>query len=239
MIYAAVVTEVLPDRPGVRVRFKDLAPSGFAQYDFARVLMPRMSPVGGAALWLPEVDELGVVGELEGGYLVWLGSLPFLGQNQADPTPGLAFWKHQSGVALQVRENGDTELTHPSGLRFTLSRDGGPLPALQASSQPPAADAVVPVLTISHPAGPEVVVDADGHGVLHGFASITFQDGSKRFSMEGLFDFVAGLVNWIKTHKHSGVTAGGALSGAPSALPSDPVADDCLSPSTLKGPQGA
>lgn len=239
MIYAAVVTEVLPAIPGVRVRFKDLAPSGFAQYDFVRVLATRMSPLGGAAAWLPEVDEMGVVGELEGGYLVWLGSLPFLGENQVDPTPGLAFWKHQSGVVLQVRENGDTELTHPSGLRFTLSRDGEPLPALQASSNPPAQDAVVPILTISHPAGAEVKVDADGHAQVHGFASLTFQDGTKRFSMEGLFDFVANFVTWAKSHKHGGVTAGGALSGVPSALPSDPVADSCLSPATLKGPQGA
>jgi hypothetical protein len=239
MIYAAVVTEVMPAVPGVRVRFKDLAPSGFAQYDFARVLTPRMSSTGGAASWLPEVDELGVVGELEGGYLVWLGSLPFLDKNQADPTPGLAFWKHQSGVVLQVRENGDTELSHPSGLRFTVSRDGDALPALQATSQPPARDGVVPVLTISHPSGAEVKVDADGNGVLHGFASLTIQDGTKRFSMEGLFDFVASFVTWAKTHTHSGVTGGGGTTGAPVGLPSDPVADSCLSPATLKGPQGA
>ena len=113
MIYAAVVVEVMPELPGVRVRFKDLVRSGFAQYDFARVLMPRMSPLGGASAWLPEVDEFGLVAELDGGYFVWLGSLPFLDKNQIDPTPGIAYLRHQSGVVVQARQNGDLEVAHP------------------------------------------------------------------------------------------------------------------------------
>lgn len=239
MIYAAVVTEVMPAIPGLRVRFKDLAPSGFAQYDFVRILATRSSPTGGASGWLPEVDELGVVGELEGGYLVWLGSLPYLDKNQVDPTPGLAFWKHQSGVVLQVRENGDTELSHPSGLKFTLSRDGAPLPALQASSQPPAADAVAPVLTIAFPSGAEVKVDADGNAVLHQFASMAFQDGTHRFSMDGLFDYVKNtLAALFKTHTHTSAAAGSPTS-APIQTLADPVDSSCLSPASFKGPQGA
>jgi len=239
MIYAAVVVEVMPEVPGVRVRFKDLVRSGFAQYDFARVMVPKMAPLGGASAWMPEVDEFGIVAELVGGYYVWLGSLPFLDKNQIDPTPGIAYLKHQSGVVLQVRQNGDFEVAHPSGLRLTVSRDGAALPALQASSNPPVGDTVVPVLSIVHPSGAEVKVDKDGHGIVHGFASLTFQDGIKRFSMEGLFSYVKDtLVPWINGHQHT-ATGATSITTAPSSSVSVPVDSSCLSPATFKGPQGA
>jgi hypothetical protein len=239
MIYAAIVREVMTDPPGVRVQFKDLVRSGFAQYDFARVMVPKMAPLGGASSWLPEVGEFGIVAELDGGYYVWLGALPFMDKNQSDPTPGIAYLKHQSGVVLQVRQNGDFEVAHPSGLRLTVSRDGAALPALQASSNPPVGDTVVPILSLVHPSGAEVKVDADGHGLVHGFASLTFQDGDKRFSMEGLFSYVKDtLVPWIKGHKHT-ATGATAITTVPTSLPEDPVDSSCLSPAAFKGPQGA
>lgn len=239
MIYVAQVVEVLPEVPGIRVRFRDLVRSGFAQADFVRVLMPRMHETGGAASWLPEVDELGLVAEVYGSHFVWLGSLPFLDKNQADLTAGLAFLRHQSGVALQIRDKGDVELLHPSGLRITISKAGGQLPALKATSSPVVGDSTPPIVEIVHPSGAAVTIDASGNGVIHGFASLAFQDGTKRFSMEGLFDYLKNtVVSWLNAHVHTSGSAGSPTS-APTSPVASPVDSDCLSPSSFQGPQGA
>ena len=162
MLYEAVVTEVLPKVGGVRVRFRDLVPSGFGINDYVRVLCRRMSTQGGAALDLPELGEHGVVGRLAGGTCVWLGATPFLDQNQVDPTEGIAYDRHRSGVVFQERDNGDFEIAHPSGLRFTVSADGAALPSLQATSRPLPRGGGVPTVNISHPSGTTVSISAAG-----------------------------------------------------------------------------
>ena len=238
MIAVAEVSEVLRDVPGIRVRFRDLAPSGTAASDFVRVLCPRMHTTGGAAGWLPEVGELGVVVQTWDGTWIWLGSLPFLNGHQFDLTPGLAFLRHPSGLAIQVREKGDFELSHPSGLRVTIAKEPGALPALEATSSPTTGDTTAPVVEIVHPSGASVEIDADGNGKVRGFASLVFQDGEKRFSMEGLFDYLKDtLVSWAKGHTHTSASSGSPTSAPLQAL-ADPSKDACCSPTTFKGPQG-
>jgi hypothetical protein len=161
-VFEAVVTKVLPEVAGVRVRFRDLVPSGFGMNDYALVLNARMSSKGGASLWLPEVEEHGLVAQLTGGIYVWLGSLPFLDKNQVDPTPNIAYMRHASGVTAQVRDNGDFEILHPSGFRITVSASGGAMPALQRSAQVDSHGGASPKLIISHPSGALFSIDQGG-----------------------------------------------------------------------------
>lgn len=166
------VVEVLPDRGGVRVQFSDLVYSGASQNDFVRVLQSRMSPSGGASLFLPEVGEFGVVAETVGGNLFWMGSLPFLDANQIDPTPGIAYWRHQSGLTMQARLNGDFEVLHPSNLRITVGSEGGPLPPLLRSGPITSQGGPVPSIEVDHPSGFNLMIGQDGQ------FSITFPSGS-------------------------------------------------------------
>jgi len=229
----AEVVEVLKDWPGLRVRFRDLVPSGDAAQSFVRVLCPRMSEKGGAAAWMPEVGEMGLVTEIFGGYFVWLGSMAMLDKNQFDLTAGLAFLRHQSGLTIQIREKGDFEILHPSGFRITIGKEAGALPALEKTSTPTTGDTTAPVLEVIHPSGATFSVDGDGNGVVKGFASLVFQEGSKRFAMEGLFDYVKSMATWIRAHTH--ISSG---AGVPNSPPSDPVLADTCSPDTFLGPQG-
>ncbi len=226
MIYIAEVVEVLPKQGGVRVRFRDLVRSGFAAEDFVRVLRPRMHTTGGASSWLPEKGELGAVGEVYGGHFLWMGSLPFLDENQVDPTEGLAFLRHESGVVVQVRPTGEMELSHPSGMRLTIAKAAGALPALQATSSPKVGDTTPPVVELVHPSGAAVSIDADGNGKLHGFASLGFQDGTKRFCMED-------LLTWIEGHVHTSASA-----GTPTSAPTTTPPASSLSPASFTGPTG-
>lgn len=226
MIYVAEVVERDPVRGGVRVRFRDLVRSGFAAEDFVRVLRPRMHTTGGAASWLPEKGELGAVGEVFGGHFLWLGSLPFLDANQLDPTDGIAYLRHESGVVVQIRPTGEFEISHPSGMRFTIGKAQGALPALQATSSPTVGDTTPPVVELAHPSGASIEIDADGNGKLHGFASLAFQDGSKRFCMED-------LITWIEGHVH---TSGSA--GTPTSAPTTAPPASSLSPTSFTGPTG-
>ena len=186
MLYEAVVTEVLPKVGGVRVRFRDLVPSGFGINDYVRVLCKRMSAQGGAALDLPEPGEHGVVGRMAGGTCVWLGATPFLDQNQVDPTEGIAYYRHRSGVVFQERDNGDFEIAHPSGLRFTVSADGAALPSLQATSKPLPRGGGVPTVILSHPSGTQIIITPDGSesGVVTGDVSLT-ASGKATISADG------------------------------------------------------
>jgi hypothetical protein len=167
MLYEALVTEVLPQVAGVRVRFRDLVPSGFGINDYVRVLSGRMSKGGGASLCLPEVGDHGIVGMLSGGTCVWLGSSPFLDQNQVDPTPGLAFFRHRSGLTLQARDNGDCEVAHPSGFRITIGVAAGAMPSLERTSKVAPLGGEVPHLEIIHPSGAKLTIDASGAVILH------------------------------------------------------------------------
>lgn len=162
MIYIAEVVEVLEDYPGVRVRFRDLVRSGYAAEDFVRVLCPRMSRNGGASGWLPVKGELGYVAQLNGGAYLWLGSAPMLDGHQFDLTPGLAFLRHDSGLTIQIRENGDFEVAHPSGARLTISKEDGPLPELKATSSPTTGDTEPPVVRLDHPSGASFAISKTG-----------------------------------------------------------------------------
>ena len=238
MIAVAEVTEVLKDAPGLRCRFRDLVGSGTAASDFVRVLCPRMHTTGGASAWLPEVGELGVVVQTWDGTWIWLGSLPYLNAHQFDMTPGLAYLRHPSGLVVQVREGGDFELAHPSGLRITIAKEAGALPALKATSSPTTGDTAAPVVEVVHPSGATVEIDPEGNGKVRGFASLVFQDGEKRFSMEGLFDYLKDtLVSWAKSHTHTSASSGSPTS-APIQSLTDPAKDSCCSPASFKGPQG-
>ena len=168
----AKVVEVLPDKGGVRVQFTDLVYSGAAQNDFVRVLQSRMSLRGGASCWLPEMGELGIVAQTAGGNLFWLGSIPFQDGSQIDPTPGISFTRHQSGLTLQSRENGDCELLHPSGMRITMSSETGPLPPLLRTTIPIVQGGPIPGLEVDHPSGFSLRLGTEGD------FSITFPSGS-------------------------------------------------------------
>lgn len=250
MISPAQVTEVLHERHGVMVAFRDgvYFPTGGQR--FVRVLADRAHASGGASIRLPQVGELGLVVEVDESLSVWLGSLHWQDVNQVDGEPYLDAFRHESGFRRHLHRNGDLQLDHPSGVSLRIVEkgkdgSGSPLDAPHGSSVPPLAVTPAPWVVLDHPtagsfrmrpdgtlevlhkAGGSMVVDPTGKLVVHGFASVTFQDGAKRFCMEALFD-------WIKTHTHGGVTAGGAATGAPSVAP--PAAS--LSPTTFLGPNG-
>jgi hypothetical protein len=191
-----------------------------------------MGILGGAALWLPEPGELGVVGVLLAGYYVWLGSLPFQEKNQVDPTKDIYYLRHQSGVVVQIRPNGDHEIIHPSGSRISISQDGGALPVLQTKNATPQikGNTSPPTIEISHPSGGMIQIDGDGHLNVEGFASVTFQAGDKRFCMDT-------LVDRFNSHTHPYIDDGSPMttSGPTTAL----VKNEVCSPATFLGPEGA
>lgn len=242
----AIVTKQLPERHGVLVRF----PGGVASFDtgeddgpFVRVLARRAHAAGGAEVELPQVGELGVVLELDDGHQVWLGAVHWQDVNQIDPTTNLSMRRHTSGVTRQIRENGDMQLDHPSGLRITVAEAQGSLPPLERkgdAEQPPVGPVDVELshpsgwnmhldndgaLTVAFPAGGTISVDKDGKLALHGFSEVALQDANARFCMEALFD-------WVKNHKHTGVQTGGGVTGGPQTQPPD----SSLSPTTFNGP---
>lgn len=239
-MWMAVVTELLPEVAGVRVRFEDLVLSGFAENDYVRVLQPRMSPSGGAAIWLPEVGELGIVALLDGGAYVWMGSLPFQDANQAPATPGILYVRHQSGASIQVLSNGDLQVRHPSGARVTIAQEAGEIPEPNVSGQPVIGGVTsAPVMQVSHPSGAMVEVDAGGNGKIHGFASLVFQDGEGRFAMDSLVTgWLTDLTTWAKAHTHTSSSPGYPTSAPVQAGQlAAPKVDATCSPETFKGPR--
>lgn len=241
--HLAQVYQVLPERHGVLIAFRDGAFTPDTERTFCRVLARRAHPKGGSSTELPEVGELGLVAELEGGFLVWVGGIHLLAEdeNQIEPEEGARAHRDTAGIVRRSRPNGDAEWLHPSGLRFTVSEDAQALPALQRPGNP--AQAPVPAVALNHPSGAKVMLSKDGDLTvtgpsgavvsltkdgamsIHDCASVAFQGGAARFVMEA-------FVEWAKTHTHTGVMAGGASTGAPGAPP--PAAS--LSPSTFKGP---
>jgi hypothetical protein len=183
----AVVTEVLPARHGVLVAYKngnEHFAGNNAGDSFVRVLEARAHHSGGATCWLPEVGEVGLVVDVYPGFSVWIGSLPMEGDDnhQMDPRPGLAGWRHQSGVQVVVTDDGDFQVSHPSGLAFTVSTDGTPLPEFKGatptgsrSGKPDGAtEGYGPCINLWHPSGFTAALDAygnlavDGPGTLDG-----------------------------------------------------------------------
>jgi len=252
----AQVFKQLPAQGGVLVVFRDASHSVETPTTFCRVLSKRAHPVYGASQDLPEEGELGVVAELAGGFLVWIGGLPYQDANQVDPTVGLAMDIHTSGVIRRTMANGDFETTHPSGLRFTVSQDGEALPDPLHSSKTNAPSVEAPHVNLVHPAGGELhldpdgnltmqgfksftfnlpgggqlAVDDDGNLVLDGLESVKFQTGSNRFVMDT-------ILAWLSSHTH-----GNGNNGASTAKPNEasgltPAA--MCSPAKFTGPQGA
>lgn len=249
-ISPAIVTKVLRDRHGVMVAFRDGAYFPSSGRRFVRVLADRGHASGGASIRLPQEGELGLVVEVDENLSVWLGSLHWQESNQVDTEPFLDAFRHESGFRRHLHRNGDLQLDHPSGVCLRIVERGGdgagsPLDAPHGSNLPEESVTSAPWVILDHPtagsfrmhpdgslevahkAGGSFHVDPDGHLKVHGFASQTFQDGTKRFCMEDLW-------TWAKTHKHSGVQAGGATTGNPST----PPPDSSVSPSTFLGPGG-
>lgn len=239
------VFQVLPDRHGVLVTFRDGTWTPDTQQTFCRVLARRAHPKGGASTELPEVGELGMVMELDGGFHIWMGSLHYQaeGENQVEPELGARVDRDSAGLVRRSRANGDAEWSHPSGLRITVSEDGQALPDLQRPGSPKNSKA--PALELEHPSGAKVTitkegdltilgpsgaklaVSKDGALVMESCESIKFQGGAKKFAMEDLY-------TWAQTHTHT-CTSPGSPSSAPITAP--PASS--VSPATFTGPAGA
>jgi hypothetical protein len=246
--HLATVHQVLPDRHGVLVSFRDLSSTfdvGRYEQGFVRVGVPRAHPTGGSSVRLPEVGELGVVLELDGGFLVWLCALHWQDHHQIDPDSDLEQDRHASGLLRRIRHNGDAEWLHPSGLRITVSRDGQALPPPKRKGEGFMPDATLPHLVmdhpkagtlhfssegtveLKHPSGGQITISPEGDLSLKGFASTSFETAARRFVMQDLLD-------WLKNHTH---TSG--ASGAPTSPPIQVGAltpDTYCTPDTFKGP---
>jgi hypothetical protein len=193
------------------------------------VLCRRMHPNGGAEVELPQVGELGVVAILPNGLSVWLGSLPYQNENQVDPTEGIFYHRHASGTTIQIRPNGDYQVSHPSGARLTLAQEDGPIGDPQASSRRDVAGNTSPP-KLAATGFVDVTLHGNGEGKLDvsGFDSVQFQGGSHRFVMDGLLDA-------FNNHTH-----GNGNNGSPTTAPNAPLqADSVCSPAKFQGPQGA
>ncbi len=249
-LHLASVFEVHPDSHGVSVVFRDGVGSYRSTADpqgFVRVLVPRAHGHHGAAVSLPRPGELGVVAELE-GLLVWLGALHWGDRNFIDPEPSLEMHRHDSGVQSRLHGDGRAEWSHPSGLRVTVSPDGSALPDLERNGTgiaPPGPAMAVPSVQVAHPAAGTLTLQKGGGVVLahasggtititpageldfSGFAHTFFESAAAEFCMRPLLD-------WAKTHTHTGVVSGGGTSGQPSSQP--PASS--ISPATFKGPTG-
>lgn len=248
ILHLATVYQVLTEKHGVLVTFRDLSATldvGLYEQGFVRVGASRAHPTGGASISLPEVGELGVVLELEGGLLVWLCALHWQDHHQIDPEPDLEQHRHPSGVLRRIRGNGDAEWRHPSGLRLTVSRDGEALPPPKRKGEGFEPDARLPHLVLEHPAagtlhltpegevafehpaGGKIRLSKDGDLTFEGFGSTGFQEAARRFVMEPLLD-------WLKTHTHTSTAPGAPTSPPIQAHSLTP--DDYCTPDTFKGP---
>jgi len=167
----AVVSQVLPERHGVLVAYRN----GVEHHanvgsddalSFVRVLERRAHGYGGATISLPEVGELGLVLDVDPGTSIWIGSLPWEKANQMDPRPGLAGWRHASGVQVIVLEDGSTQFWHPSGVGLTVSGDGVPVDEIAGTipmDQLKSADATFAAhVLLSHPSGFSLHIDPAG-----------------------------------------------------------------------------
>jgi hypothetical protein len=225
---------------GIRVLYRDGVES--SKDNPVRVLMRRAHTAGGTASEFPQPGELGLVERVDEGLAIWLGSLPEQEANQIPLELNMAYWRHESGLRRWTAQNGDVAFDHPSGLKLWATIEDGP-PARPETSASPTEVKTDPVqVGLDHPSGVKVRIEADGRVRLEALggalltvdaegkvalqgAEVMFQDASARFVMEA-------LVDWVKTHTHSGVQTGGGVSGAPSSQP--PASS--LSPSTFKGP---
>ena len=255
ILHLASVYKVLPQKHGVLVSFRDGSYSVETERTFCRVLAARAHPLHGSSVQLPEVGEQGIVAELDGGFLVWMGGIHYQSGNQIDPTPGMDLDIHDSGVIRRTLANGDFEVSHPSGARATVSQDGKAMPAPARTSSGAAPTAPAPHMALSHPAGGELHIDPAGNLTISGFKSValtspgggsiaisaagaltvggfssmTFQKGTAQFVM-------ATILPWLATHTHA-VTALGSPTGVPAQAPALTPALVC-SPATFLGPVG-
>lgn len=235
-LHQARVYETLPARHGVLVVFRDGSYTVDGEHTFVRVLVPRAHNHHGACISLPQPGENGIVAELDGGMMVWMGSFHIQDANQIDPDPGLAMVRTDAGTMRRERLNGDAEWLHPSGLRFTVSLDGKALPTPKRTGNGLAKAADAPHVVLAHPSGGEIRIAPDGAMEIKGFKSIKILDGAKRFVMEPLKDWMQNTLKpWLENHTHPGVMSGSASTSKPASGPGD-IPDDALSPTTLTGP---
>lgn len=174
--HTAQVFEVIKERHGVLVVFRDGAYNANNERTFCRVLAKRAHPKYGSSSTLPEVGELGVVLELDGGFLIWIGSLHYQADNQVEPELGATVERSSSGLISRSRPNADAQWSHPSGLRVTVSEDGLELPELKSPGYARAAK--VPAVVVAHPSGVTVTISKEGNVSLVGCQAITVQGES-------------------------------------------------------------
>lgn len=159
------VVEVLPERHGVRVLFRDGLTSPDLGKDapggWARVMVPRAHPLHASEVSLPRVGEHGVVIEEE-DFFVWLGAIHWQDHNQIDPTDSLHLRRDDAGSLWRAMEDGTLEWLHPSGLRMTLSKDGSPLPDPARTGEGMPKRAPVPTMEFEHPSGAKIRITPGG-----------------------------------------------------------------------------
>lgn len=238
MLNQATCLERVPG--GIRVVYRDGTET--SKTCPIRVLRRRAHSSGGSESDFPQPGELGLVARVDEGQSVWLGSLEEQKANQVPNLLNMHYARHESGLRRWTAQNGDVGFDHPSGLKLWISQAEGPLARPETTSKPKEVQTDPVHIGFEHPSGVKGRISADGEVTLEAMggavftvdtdgnvhlagAEIKFQDGAARFCMEALFD-------WVKTHTHSGVTSGGAVSGAPSSQP--PTTS--LSPTTFKGP---
>ena len=161
-MHLARVYQVLPDQHGVLVVFRDGSFSVAGDTTFCRVLAKRAHPLNGSSVLLPEVGEQGIVAELDGGFMVWMGGIHYQTNNQVDPDEGLDLDIHTSGVIRRTTAEGDVEFLHPSGLRVSVAQTLGGLPPPQfvGNANPPSAP--IPYVEFDHPSGLNIQIAPDG-----------------------------------------------------------------------------
>lgn len=229
MFRLARVIERFPDKGGVRVLFRDASATGKQANHFVRVLQRRAHPSLGSSVELPAEGELGLLAELSGLGYVWLGSVHMQDQNQIDGTDGLFFWRHDSGVQIQVRPDGSFQLDHPSGTKLAFGPSDADLPALKATSKVAPGTAPDPWVRLTHSSGLSFKVSPSGDLTITGLGSVSIGDSNlKRLVMEPLLD-------WLASHTHTSASAGSPTSTPIQALDHDSM----LSTAKIKAEQGA
>lgn len=190
---------------GLNVVFRDGVVTGYSPEGmgtFARVLVDDAHPLHGSEQRLPRPGTLGVVMELQGGFLIWAGAIHQREANQVDPDPGLEARRHESGIVRQLRADGRAQWSHPSGLRITVSPDGKALPELRRKgSGIPAPEAArkPQAVEIEHPSGLLARISPEGDLVVTGAKTLQAKvTGDAAVESGGAIAFTASKASTFK-----------------------------------------